>query len=75
MLNAAIALPLPATVTIAAADPGGEAAAANLSWLTLGYVHATATDIERIWIAGRAIMPTLAGLLLSMAVLTWPRRR
>jgi hypothetical protein len=73
-LNAAIALPLPAAVTIAAADPGGEAAATTLSWLTLGYVHAMAADIERAWIAGRAIMPALAGLLLSVAVMMWPRR-
>jgi hypothetical protein len=74
-LNAAIAAPLPLAPAIASADPGGDAAAANLTWLTRGYLRATAADIERAWIAGRAIMPALAGLLLSMAVMTWPRRR
>jgi hypothetical protein len=73
-LNAAIAAPLPLAPAIASADPGGDAAAANLTWLSGGIVHATAGDIERVWIAGRAIMPALAGLLLSMAVMTWPRR-
>lgn len=34
-----------------------------------------ADDIERAWIAGRAVMPALAGLMLSMALIVWPRRR
>jgi hypothetical protein len=74
-LNTAIAAPIPLAPAIASADPGGDAVAASLTWLTRGYLHATAADIERTWIAGRAIMPALAGLLLSMAVMTWPRRR
>src|SRR5262249_29142716 len=74
-LNITIAAPLPHAPSIASADPGGDAAAANLTWLFGGIVHATAADIERAWIAGRAIMPALAGLLLSMAVITWPRRQ
>jgi hypothetical protein len=74
-LNTAIAAPLPLAPAIASADPGGDAAAANLTWLSGGVVHATAADIERAWIAGRAIMPALGALLLSMAVMTWPRRR
>jgi hypothetical protein len=73
-LNTAIAAPLPLAPAIASADPGGDVAAANLTWLSGGIVHATAADIQRAWIAGRAIMPALAGLLLSMAVITWPRR-
>jgi hypothetical protein len=48
--------------------------AANASWASFGLLKATAADIERTWITGRAIMPALAGLLLSMAVMTWPRR-
>ncbi len=71
-LNAAIAAPLPLAPAIA--DPGGDAAASNLAWLSGGIVHATAADIV-VWIAGGAIMPALAGLLLLMAVMTWPRRR
>ncbi len=74
-LNAAIAAPILLAPAIASADSGGEAVAANLNWLSGGIVHATAADIERVWIAGRAIMPALAGLLFSMAVMTWPRRR
>ena len=74
-LNAAIAAPLPLAPAIASADPGGDAAAANLTWLSGGIVHATAADIERAWIAGRAVMPALAGLMLSMALIVWPRRR
>ena len=34
-----------------------------------------AADIERTWITGRAVMPAFAGLLLSMAIMVWPRRR
>jgi hypothetical protein len=74
-LNVAIAIPLPPTVSISAADPGAEAAAANVSWASFGLLKATAADIERTWITGRAVMPAFAGLLLSMAVMTWPRRR
>ena len=74
-LNAAIAAPLPPAPAIASADPGGDAAAANLTWLSGGIVHATAANIEQAWIAGRAIMPAFAGLLLSMAIMVWPRRR
>jgi hypothetical protein len=73
-LNAAIGMPLPLSSVVGSADPGGDAAAANLVWLSGGAIHATAADIERIWIAGRAVMPALAGLILSMAVMTWPRR-
>jgi hypothetical protein len=73
-LNAASAIPLPAAVSISAADPGADAAAANVSWASFGLLKATAADIERTWITGRAIMPALAGLLLSMAVMTWLRR-
>ena len=99
MLNAAIAVPLPPAVTISAADPGGEtaaanitwasfgllkataadpggeAAAANIAWASFGLLKATAPDVERTWIAGRAVMPAFAGLMLSMAVMVWPRRR
>jgi hypothetical protein len=60
-LNAAIAATVPLAPSIASADPGGDATAANLTWLTRGYLHATAADIERAWIAGRAIVPALAG--------------
>jgi hypothetical protein len=74
-LNAAIAAPLPLAPAMASADPGGDSAAANLTWLSGGIVHATAADIERAWIAGRAVMPALAGLMLSMALIVWPRRR
>src|SRR5258706_283639 len=74
-LNTAIAAPLPLAPAMASADPGGDAAAANLTWLSGGIVHATAADIERAWIAGRAVMPALAGLMLSMALIVWPRRR
>jgi hypothetical protein len=74
-LNTAIATPLPLAPAIASADPGGDAAAANLTWLSGGIVHASAGDIGRVWIAGRAIMPAFAGLLLSMAIMLWPRRR
>jgi hypothetical protein len=73
--NAAIAAPLPLAPAMASADPGGAAAAANLTWLSGGIVHATAADIERAWIVGRAVMPALAGLMLSMALIVWPRRR
>jgi hypothetical protein len=38
-------------------------------------LKASAADIERTWITGRAIMPAPATRLLSMAVMTWPRRR
>ncbi len=62
-------------MSISAADPGAEAAAANVSWASFGLLKATAADIERTWITGRAVMPAFAGLLLSMAVMTWPRRR
>src|SRR6266446_6238782 len=51
------------------------ALAANVSWASFGLLKATAADIERTWITGRAVMPAFAGLLLSMAVMTWPRRR
>jgi len=74
-LNTAIASPLPPALTIAAADPGAEAAAANVSWASFGLLKATAADIERTWITGRALMPAFAGLLLSMAIMVWPRRR
>jgi len=74
-LNAAIAMPLPPTVSISASDPGAEAAAANVSWVSFGLLKATAADIERTWITGRAVMPAFAGLLLSMAIMVWPRRR
>jgi hypothetical protein len=67
--------PLPFPPAIASADPGGDVAATNLTWLSGGIVHATTADIERAWIAGRAIVPALGGLSLSMAVMTWPRRR
>jgi hypothetical protein len=73
-LNAAIAIPLPAAVSISAADPGADAAAANVSWAGFGLLKATATDIERTWITGRAMMPAFAGLLLSMATRVWPCR-
>jgi len=74
-LNAAIAIPLPPTVSISASDPGAEAAAANVSWVSFGLLKATAADIERTWITGRAVMPAFAGLLLSMAIMVWPRQR
>jgi hypothetical protein len=74
-LNAAIAIPLPPTVSISAADPGAEVAAANVSWASFGLLKATAADIERTWITGRAVMPAFAGLLLSMAIMVWPYRR
>jgi hypothetical protein len=74
-LNAAIAVPLPSMASISAADPGAEAAAANVSWASFGLLKATAADIERTWITGRAVMPAFAGLLLSMAIMVWPRRR
>jgi len=74
-LNAAIAIPLPPTVSISASDPGAEAAAANVSWASFGLLKATAADIERTWITGRAVMSAFAGLLLSMAIMVWPRRR
>jgi hypothetical protein len=54
---------------------GAEAAAANISWASFGFVRATAADVQRTWIAGRAVMPAFAGLLLSMAIMVWPRRR
>ena len=75
MLNAAIAVPLPPAVTISAADPGGETAAANIAWASFGYIKATAADVQRTWIAGRVVMPAFAGLMLSMAVMVWPRQR
>jgi hypothetical protein len=74
-LNAAIAMPLPPTVSISASDPGADAAAANVFWASFGLLRATAADIERTWITGRAVMPAFAGLLLSMAIMVWPRRR
>jgi hypothetical protein len=74
-LNAAVVTPLPPTVSISAADPGAEAVAANVSWASFGLLKATAADIERTWITGRAVMPAFAGLLLSMAIMVWPRRR
>jgi hypothetical protein len=55
--------------------PTSSVAAANVSWASFGLLKTTAADIERTWIAGRAITPALAGLLLSMAVMKWPRRR
>jgi len=51
-LNAAIAIPLPPTISISAGDPGAEAAAANVSWASFGLLKATAADIERTWITG-----------------------
>jgi hypothetical protein len=72
-LNTAIAVPLPPLAAISAADPGGDAAAANIAWLT--GIRVTAADVEHAWVLGRAIMPGLAGTLLAMAVVTWPRRR
>jgi hypothetical protein len=41
------------------------------SWASFSLLDTTAADIERTWITGRAIMPALSGLLLSMAVMTW----
>ena len=55
-LNAAIAMPLPPTVSISASDPGAEAATANVSWASFGLLRATAADIQRTWIAGWAVM-------------------
>jgi hypothetical protein len=72
-LNGAIAIPLPTTMSISAADPGAEAVAADVSWAGFGLLKATAANIERTWITGRAVMPAFTGLLLSMAVMVWPR--
>ena len=74
-LNGAIMAPLPAAVAISAADPGGEVAAANIAWASFGLLKATASDVQRTWIAGRAVMPAFAGLMLSMAVMVRPRPR
>jgi hypothetical protein len=74
-LNAAIAIPLPPSMSISAADPGAEAAAANVSWVSFGLLKATAADIERTWITGRASLPAFAGLLLSTAIIVWLCRR
>jgi hypothetical protein len=46
-LNAAIAMPLLRSVSISVADPGAEAAAANVSWASFGLLRATAADIEQ----------------------------
>jgi hypothetical protein len=74
-LNTAIAVPLPPAVAVSAADPGAEAVAANISWASFGLLKATSADVQRTWITGRAVMPAFAGLLLSMAVMAWPRPR
>ena len=42
---------------------------------SFGLLKATAADIERTWITGRAVMPAFAGLLLSTGIIVWPRRR
>jgi len=42
---------------------------------SFGLPKATAADIERTWITGRAVMPAFAGLLLSISIMVWPRSR
>jgi hypothetical protein len=48
-------------MSISAADPGAEAAAANVSWASFGLLNATAADIERTWITRRAVHARVRG--------------
>jgi len=42
---------------------------------SFGLLKTTAADIERTLITGRAVMPAFAGLLLSKAIMIWPRQK
>lgn len=63
---------LPAVTT---ADPQAETAAQLVNWATFGLVKLAADDIRMARIAGMALMPQIAGLVLMLAAILWPSGR
>ena len=63
---------LPAVTT---ADPQAETAAQLVSWATFGMITLAADNIRMARIAGMALMPQLAGLVLMLAAPLWPSGR
>lgn len=63
---------LPAVTT---ADPQAETAAQLVSWATFGMITLAANNIRMARIAGMALMPQLAGLVLMLAATLWPSCR
>lgn len=57
------------------ADPQAETAARLISWATLGGVKLAADDIRMAGIAGMALTPQLAGLVLMLATTLWQSER
>jgi len=63
---------LPAVTTD---DPPTETAAQLVNWATFGLVKLAADDIRMARIAGMALMPQIAGLVLMLAAILWPSGR
>jgi hypothetical protein len=59
---------LPAVTT---ADPQAETAAKLVHWATFGVVNLTSNDIQMARVAGIALMPQIAGLVLMLATTLW----
>ena len=60
--------PLPAVMT---ADPQAETAVQLINWATFGLIKVTADDIRMARVAGMAMMPQIAGLVLMLAAMLW----
>jgi hypothetical protein len=56
-------------------DPPAETAAQLVNWATFGLVKLAADDIRMAHIAGMALMPQIAGLVLMLAAILWPSGR
>jgi len=59
---------LPAVTT---ADPQAETAAKLVNWATFGLTKLVADDIRMARVAGMALMPQIAGLVLMLAAILW----
>ncbi len=63
---------LPAILT---ADPQAETAAQLINWATFGLIKFAADDIRMARVAGMALMPQIAGLVLMLATALWQSSR